>query len=192
MSSSELFEKINFKKAYRENRLGAANWVLANPETFEELLVYCFGKDKELAKKATWALEFIARDKLDMLYLHLDFFFDNLPHATGDGALRSVGFICELLCIEHYKKKNEVLGNSLTRKHKLIMTDCAFDWMITNQKVACQARAMTALYFLGTEQNWIHPELVQIIRQNMHQGSAGYKARGKNTLDLIKKFQSNL
>ena len=189
MASSELFDKINYKKAYRANRLGAANWVLDNPETFEELLGYCFGNDKELATKATWALEFIARDKLEMLYPFLDLFFENLPKATGDGVLRSVGLICELLCIEHYKKKSDVLGDVFTKQHKLIMTDCAFDWMITGQKVACQARAMTALYFLGTEQDWIHPELAQIIEQNIHQGSPGYKARGKATLELIRKFR---
>lgn len=185
MSSSELFDKVNYKKAYRVNRLGAANWVLANPETFEELLIYCFGNDKELATKATWALEFIARDKLEMLYPYLDLFFENLPNVEGDGILRSVGLICELLCIEHYKKKSEILGKYFTDKHKSVMTECAFDWMITNQKVACQARAMTALYFLGTEQDWIHPELTQIIQENMHQVSAGYKARGKSILNKI-------
>ena len=190
MSTSGLFEQINYKKAYRVNRLGAANWVLNNPETFEELLDFCFGEDKDLAKKATWALEFIARDKLEMLYPHLDYIFDNLPNAKGDGVLRSLGLICELLCIEHYKKKSQVLGNSFTDKHKLIMTDCTFDWMITNQKIACQARAMTALYFLGTEQVWIHPELKTIIESNIHQGSAGYKARGKHVLNLIAKTQN--
>lgn len=190
MSSSELFKKINYKKAYRVNRLGAANWVLANPETFEELLEYCFGDDKDIATKATWALEFIARDKLEMLYPHLDLFFESLPNTKGHGALRAVALICELLCIEHYKKKSKVLGNAFTERHKKIMTECAFDWMITNQKVACQARAMTALYFLGTEQDWIHPELKTILETNIHQGSAGYKARGRSVLDQITKTQN--
>jgi len=191
MSASGLFKQINYKKAYRINRLGAANWVLDNPETFEELLTYCFGADKELATKATWALEFIARKKLAVLYPYLDFFFTNLPKAEGHGAMRSAALICELLCIEHFKKRSKILGNAFTEKHKEIMTECAFDWMLTNQKVACQARAMTSLYFLGTEQDWIHPELAQIIQQNLHQGSAGYKSRGQATLDLILKFKSN-
>lgn len=127
MSSSELFEKINYKKAYRKNRLGAANWVLANPSTFEELLKYCFGEDQELATKATWALEFIARDRLEMLYPHLDLFIKNLPKTQGHGVLRSVSLICELLCIQHYKKKSEILGNALTKSHRETMTACAFD-----------------------------------------------------------------
>jgi hypothetical protein len=68
------------------------------------------------------------------------------------------------------------------------MTKYCFDWMLTNQKVACQARAMTNLYFLGTETAWIHPELKIIIQQNLPQGSAGYINRGQKTLELISKF----
>ena len=69
------------------------------------------------------------------------------------------------------------------------MTECCFDWLITDKKIACQARAMTALFHLGTEFEWIHPELQQIIEQNIHLGSAGYKARGKNTIKQIVTFQ---
>ena len=65
------------------------------------------------------------------------------------------------------------------------MAECCFDWLISDQKVACQVRAMTSLYYLGTEFNWIHPELKTIIEQNIHQGSAGYKARGKKIIQLI-------
>lgn len=187
--NSELFNKINYKKAYRKNRLEAALWVQANPETFEELLDYCFGKDLELATKATWALEFIARDNLKMLYPYLNKFFQNLPSVEGHGAIRSCALISELLCIEYYKTKNEQLRAIFTSEYKEILTECAFDWMISDQKVACQARAMTVLYFLGTEFEWIHPELKQIIEKNIHQGSAGYKSRGQHTLENIRNFR---
>jgi hypothetical protein len=36
MASSKLSDKINYKKAYRINRLGDAGRVLAKPETFSE------------------------------------------------------------------------------------------------------------------------------------------------------------
>jgi len=48
---------------------------------------------------------------------------------------------------------------------------------------------MTVLYFLGTEFEWIHPELEQIIEKNIHQGSAGYKSRGQHTLENIRNFR---
>jgi hypothetical protein len=187
---SELLQKISYDKAYRKNRLDAANWVLAHPETFKDLLEYSFVEDKVLAKKATWVLEFVCRDQLELLYPHLDYFFEQLPTAKGDGALRSVGLICELIAIQYYKIENKKVRNCLRQKHKEIMTECCFDWLITNQKVACQARAMLALYYLGTEIDWIHPELETILQKNIHQGSAGYKSRGSKILQKIARFRS--
>ncbi len=185
---SAVFEQINYKKAYRKNRLDAANWVLAHPETLQELLEFCFHEDNKLATKATWVLEFVCRKDISHIFPFLDYIFENLPTAKSDGQLRSFALICELLTLGYYKNTNKVYKNALTSQHKKIMTECCFDWMITDQKVACQARAMTALYFLGTETNWIHPELATIIQQNLAQGSAGYKSRGKKTLELILTF----
>lgn len=191
MSSSELFAQINYDKAYRKNRLSAAHWVLAHPETFGELLGYCFTEDQgDLSHKATWAMEFVCLEDLSMLFPHLDVFFGNLSRVKKDQSLRPLAHMCELLSIQYYHKKNPQLLTILSEKHKTIMTECAFDWLITDQKVACQVRAMTALYYLGTEFDWIHPELEQIIQQNIHHGSAGYKARGRNTLEKIAKFRS--
>jgi len=186
--NSELFQQINYDKAYRKNRLKAANWVLEHPEMLEELLEYCFHDDTKLATKATWVLEFVCREDISYIFPFLDYIFENLSNAKSDGQLRSFGLLCELLTIGYYKKKQEAFQAVLTPKHKEVMTECCFDWMITNQKVACQARAMTALYLLGTETAWIHPELAIIIQQNLPQGSAGYKNRGQKTLESISEF----
>ncbi|MFC7358555.1 adenylosuccinate lyase [Jejudonia soesokkakensis] len=189
MSSSGLLEHINYEKAYRINRLEAANWVLAHPETLPELVAYCFGKDKKIATKAAWVLEFVCRSKLSLLFPHLNTFIIQLPKAEGHGALRAVSLICELLMLDYYKNKNAKLQAILTSQHKTIITECCFDWMITNQKVACQARAMLALYLLGTEIDWIHPELQAILNQNIVKGSAGYKSRGGKILEKIHRFK---
>tara|TARA_R100000935_G_scaffold42923_1_gene65237 strand:- start:58002 stop:58592 length:591 start_codon:yes stop_codon:yes gene_type:complete len=183
--NSALFQQISYEKAYRENRLKAANWVLEHPETLEELLQFCFHEDTKLATKATWVLEFVCRKNIQLIFPYLDFIFEKLPAAKSDGQVRSFGLICELITIGYYQKKQKEYREALTQKHKEVMTECCFDWMITNQKVACQARAMTALYFLGTEAAWIHPELASIIQQNLSEGSAGYVNRGQKTLDLI-------
>lgn len=183
---SGLLQQISYEKAYRKNRLNAANWVLDHPETLDELLGYCFHEDNKLATKATWVLEFVCRKDLSLLFPYLDIIFENLPTAKGDGQLRSFGLICELLAIGYYKQNKPDYREALTLKHKEVMIECCFDWMLTNQKVACQARAMTALYFLGTETDWIHPELVMIIQQNLPQGSAGYINRGQKIVNKIK------
>jgi len=96
--------------------------------------------------------------------------------------------LCELLVLQYYKKKAPDLVALFLEKYKSEMIECSFDWLITDQKVACQVRAMTALYYLGTEFDWIHPELQQIIQQNIHSGSGAYKARGRSVLAQIAKF----
>ena len=64
----ELFEIINFDKAYRENRMNAAQWVLKNPDVFSELLVFAFKNDKEISHKANWVLEFVCLENIALLY----------------------------------------------------------------------------------------------------------------------------
>ncbi len=92
--------------------------------------------------------------------------------------------------VAYYKTKDPVIIKAILPKHKETITECCFDWMITDQKVACKVYSMLALYFLGTEFDWIHPELKTIIEANIYEGSAAYKARGKYTLAQIQKFTS--
>jgi hypothetical protein len=125
-----------------------------------------------------------------LLLPHLDIFFNTIPNIHKNQAVRPLAKICEKLMIATYKTKNEAIIKSITEAHKSIIIECCFDWLITQQKVACQVYSMLALYFLGTQYDWIHPELKTIINKNIHQGSAAYKARGKYVLQQIEKFKA--
>ncbi|MDC8003700.1 adenylosuccinate lyase [Aureisphaera galaxeae] len=185
---SGLLEQISYEKAYRENRMNGALWVLDHPETFRELLDYVFNdKQDELSHKAAWVMEFVFLKQPPILFPHLDYFFESIPKVKKDQSVRPLANLCEKLCLDYYKKRNPELRKLLTEEHKLQMTEFCFDWMITDQKVACQARAMICLYYLGTEYDWIHPELEQIIERNIHTGSAGYKNRGGKILAKIRR-----
>ncbi|WP_121907056.1 hypothetical protein [Ulvibacter antarcticus] len=96
-----------------------------------------------------------------------------------------------MIAITYFKKKDPKLRILLSKQHKEIMTECCFDWLITDQKVACEVYAMHSLYFLGTESDWILPELQTIIVANIHQRSPAYKARGKYVLEKIEKFNTS-
>lgn len=190
MSSSELLKYIDYPTALRKNRMRAAHWVLAHPDSLLELMDYCFYDSRgELSHKAAWVLEFVCLEDLSMLYPFLDVFFGRLPDVKKDQSVRALAHICEVLAIQHYKKEDPNLTEVFSEKHKTIMIECCLDWLISDQKVACQVRAMTALYYLGTEFDWIHPELKQIIEQHIHSGSAGYKARGRQTLEKIRNWR---
>ena len=190
MANSELKKQLSYHRAYRANRLKAAHWVIDHPSCIPELLRYCFEDRSELSYKAAWAFEFVFIEDPGYLYPYFDYFFEKLPLVKLDQIVRPMAHICERLCIRYYKKKDPELHKYLKEDHKLIMTECSFDWLITDQKVACQVRAMTCLVYLGTEYDWIHPELKQILQERIHTGSAGYKSRAKKTLEQIAKFNS--
>lgn len=181
----DLESVLDYGKAYRENRMRAAQWVLEHPESFPKLLEIGFSQYPEKAHKALWAFEFVCLERPEILYPHFDIFFSRLGHVTGDSSVRPLAHICEKIVIDYYKKKNSDVKKNFLKPHKEQLTEVCFDWLITDQKVACQARAMVCLYFLGTEFDWIHTELRAILERNLHQGSAGYKNRAEKILSKI-------
>lgn len=82
------------------------------------------------------------------------------------------------------KKKSDIIKH-LTKKHKEKITEVCFDWMISEEKVTVKAYSMNSLYFLGTEFDWIHPELKTIIERDYSSQSAGFKARSRHILIKI-------
>ena len=94
-----------------------------------------------------------------------------------------------MITVAYYKNKDSEIASVLKQTYKETIMTCCFAWLIINQKVACEVYAMSALYDLGTEINWIHPELKTIIEANIHQKSPAYNARVKHILEQITKFK---
>ena len=191
MISETLAEKLKYTNAHRHVRLDVAAWVLDRPKSIPYLLEYCFKINDDISYKATWILEFVCLENLELIYPFLDNFFENLPKVYKHQAVRPLAKICEMLAVTYYKEKDTKLINILTSNHKETMTTCCFDWLISNQRVACEVYAMSTLYHLGTEIDWIHTELKTIIESNIMESTAGYKSRGKQVLRLIEKFRYN-
>jgi hypothetical protein len=184
--TEELKQILDYPNARREYRMKAAQWVLSHPETFPDLLEYTFGPELEMSIRASWVLEFVCLERLDWLYPFLDRFFGSLASVTHESVLRPLSHLCERLCLAYYTKYDSALRQAFNQTHKDSLVECCFDWMREDHTVATQVRAMTCLYYLGTEIEWIHPELKQVIEERIHQGSAGSKNRGSKILDLIK------
>lgn len=188
-NSKILANKLDFPRAHRSTRLEVAHWVLDRPETFPDLLGYCFNSKLSFSHKAAWILELVCIENLTLLLPYLDDFFNNIPSIKKDQAIRPFCKICMILATAFYKKKDPQVIQYLKESHKTAMTEYCFDCLITNQKVAAEAYSMNALYLLGTEIDWIHSELKIILEQNMSIKSAAYQARGKITLMEIKKYR---
>lgn len=73
----------------------------------------------------------------------------------------------------------------INQKHKEQLINCCFDWLISNQKLAVEAYSMTVLYIIGKEFDWVHPELKNILLENIDSKSARYKARSLKLIKLM-------
>ena len=180
----DILQKIqNGKRIYRNE---AVLKILGNPDLFPYLVKETFNTNNILSVRASWVLEWICTHHgLELLIPHLDFFTQNLHILHFDGTLRTCAKICEHISIAYNSKKAHEIQNKLTKKQKDSIIEAGFDWLITPQKIAVKAYTMHTLYLFGTQTDWIHPALENIIKKDIIHQSKGCEARGKKILTLI-------
>ncbi len=175
--------------AARVNRLRAANYFLQNPDKFSDLLKLTFDMNFKLHYKAAWVLEFVLERHLDWILPFLDFYTKKIRLLKNQSAIRPTAKINKWIAIAYVKKKDKLFQDKLTNKHIELIIETGFDWMIGENKVAAQAYTMDTLYYFGSlafdNLNWVHPELKNIIQQNINIRSVAYKAHGKKILHLL-------
>ncbi|WP_296386462.1 adenylosuccinate lyase, partial [Winogradskyella sp.] len=177
---------LNYVNHSREKRLYYANMVIDNPELVTPLLEILFDVNDKISCRAAWVFEFMCGEKLEEIIPHLDFFTENISKVHLDSAVRPVAKICEYLINANYSKYNHAIKSHLSEIHKEKIIEACFDWMINDEKIAPKAYSMNSLYLLGTEYDWIHPELVIILERDFQIQSSGFKARARHILKKIK------
>lgn len=170
----------------RAKRAEFAQFILNHPESLPDLFEVCEKIDDEISCRASWGLEFLCKKNLNAILPHLDRLIRLAPNVYQHPAVRPIARIFEYLTEAYYKKKAEDVRLALTAQHREKMTEICFDWLITDQKVAPKAYSMTSLYLLGTEFDWVHPELKITLENNYHDNSAAYQARSRMILQKIK------
>lgn len=189
MTHQELYDQLNYVNHSREKRAYYAQLVINDPSLIPLIIEILFKVDDPISNRAGWLLEFVCKTDITTLFPYLDTFTEKMHTVHQDSAVRPVAKICEYLTLSYYKKKKPLTIKHLTSLHKERIIEAGFDWLITDQKVAVKAYTMTSLFWLGTEIDWIHPELYRIMEDGYHQGSAAYKARCRHMFEAIKKFK---
>ncbi|WP_298325307.1 adenylosuccinate lyase [uncultured Dokdonia sp.] len=187
MTLSELYNELAYVNHSREKRAYYAQLILNKPSLTELVIEILFMVDDARSPKAGWIAEFATKEDITIILPHLELFTTKMHTVYQDAALRPVSKICEELAISYFKIKNPQTRASLTKIQRERMVTSAFDWLITDQKVAVKAYSMTSLYYLGTEFNWIHEDLQRIMEENYMTSSAAYKARCKHITAWIKR-----
>ena len=187
MPAKTIIEQM--KTAARLNRLQAADYFLNHPEESKILLQLTFDPGYAYHYKAAWVVEFVASKKLDLILQHLDFFTGSLSLIKKDSAVRPIAKTTHLIVQKHFSKTQEDTGFLLNDKHIQSIITAAFDWLIGNFRVATKVHAMQIIFELGqlpATENWILPELKNILSENIFQQTAGYRSRAKKILKKLK------
>ena len=187
MTTDQLYQELNYVNHSREKRLYYANLVIDHPDLIPKLLEILFMVDDKISCRAAWVFEFMCGERLEASIPYLNDFTENIHKVHLDSAVRPVAKVCEYLIKAYYSKHPNNIKKALTPKHKEKIIEACFDWMINDEKIAPKAYAMNALYLLGQDEDWIHPELVMILERDYQMQSSGFKARARHILKKVKK-----
>ncbi|WP_276389882.1 hypothetical protein [Eudoraea chungangensis] len=105
MDISNLVPLIKSIDASRVKRQNLADIVIRNPSLMEPLMRIAFSEEGELANKACWIVEFVAKSDLNLLHAHLNIFTENLSGLKEDSSIRPMAKLCEILILSYFKKK---------------------------------------------------------------------------------------
>jgi len=186
LTTAQLYNELNYVNHSREKRLYYANLVISQPELIPELLTILFTVNDKISCRAAWVFEFMCNEKLDAIIPYLDRFTENIHKVHLDSAVRPVAKVCEYLVLAYYSKTDNAIKTALNSEHIEKIVESCFDWMINDEKIAPKAYAMNALFLLGKDIDWIHPELVLILEKDYQMQSSGFKARARHILKKIK------
>lgn len=186
MTLNELYLELSSITASRKDRLKYANLVLNNETLLPKLLEISFMVHDKTSCRAAWVLEFVCEKKLEALTPFLNIFTGQIGKLHLESALRPMAKICYFIALKHHLNQQNNLKNALNTLQKEQIIEVCFDWLIGNQKIATKAYAMDTLYLLGRDYPWVHTQLVQILEQDFHTQSAGYKVRAKRILKKLK------
>ncbi|MRH99923.1 adenylosuccinate lyase [Kriegella sp. EG-1] len=186
MTKADLIIKLDYVNHTREKRGKMSELVLMTPELIPLLLEVAFENNNHISDKAIWITEYTIKQNVTLLLPHLNIFTKNLNKITREKGIRPIAKMCEILLLDYYSKKETLSKKAIKNIHlKRLYTAC-FDWLIGAHNVAPKAHAMTCLYLLGLDYEWIHNELKLVLEQNYANGSAAYKARARMVLAKIK------
>ncbi|WP_370391306.1 adenylosuccinate lyase [uncultured Winogradskyella sp.] len=185
MTTDQFYEHLKNVNATRTKRLECADLILNNPELFKPLMKLIFKENTALSHKAAWVFEFVCAQDLGLLEQHLNDFTTSLMKVKDDSAIRPVAKVCLFLVENNYRQNPCTRDSVLNDDHKEAITEACFNWLITKGKVAPKAYAMTCLYLLGKDFDWIHPELRLVLEKDYAQQSAGYKAKARHIMEAL-------
>lgn len=185
MTEEQLQDRLRSGRLSKTQIDGLVAVLEKRPELTKKLLWEVFGEDKGDSFNASWAFDHLMRKKLVYLLPHMEEFANGLPKMTSESCVRPMAHVCQMFAETYFKNKEGVFKENVTIEQLERITAICFDWLIGEHKTAAKVFAMTSLFHLGTQFDWVHTELKSVLEETIAKGSAAYKNRAKKTLDKL-------
>ena len=185
MTGLHLFKELQSLKAYKKDREYLGTAAVKN-NLLPELIEYARASSS-VSHQACWCLEqsFLNHEKECYPFLsEITALFIEPINYSGMRSLVKIASIC---CKKYYSPRTHELKKILLRSSREHMLEGCFRTIIEHSgKTANQAFAARALFELGKEFKWVHPELRNKIIQILNRDpTSGFRACGKDVLEKI-------
>lgn len=171
--------------ASRDSREFLRDWTLREPHRIGELLEMALEVNNKNHHKACWILEIVAEADIGLIRPQLDAFCSGLPRWNHPGAERAGARISLFLADAHVRKRKEGI-DFLTPQQFEKLVENAFDRMAsTDTFVAAKSLLMRALYKFGQLDDWILPELKDMLERDFASHSVAYQAGAREVLGWL-------
>lgn len=184
---TQLIERLKLVNATRHERTKLAAEIGNDTCSIEMLIELMVSSRAETAVRAAWILEWICRENSKPILHLLGKFANALEKIKPDGGIRAAAKICEIT-VSTYEKKSDGV-RPLESEIKNLMVVACFRWLIGDYSIAAKTHSMQVLCSLAKQDDWISNELQAVLIQNYPNASAGYQARARKVLTLLKKSQ---
>lgn len=185
MTKQELHIALNSGRLSKNAIDPLVHTLKKHPKLVCTLLDEIAEEDKNGTFNASWVFDHLMRKKLEYLLPYIEEFTTTIKNLHSESCIRPMAHVCEMLCIAYFKKKKTDFVEKIEKHHLEQITECCFDWLIGNHKIAAKVFAMTNLFYLGELFDWVRPELKLVLEETIAKGTAGYKNRSKKTLDAL-------
>ncbi|MBS9463855.1 hypothetical protein KIM67_15650 [Flagellimonas sp. 389] len=188
MTEKQLHIVLNSGRLSKQQIIEIVEKLVMQPELTYPLLLEVLEQDKKDSFNASWVFDHLMRKKLEFLLPHYETFINGLAELKSESIIRPMAHVCELSMEKYFKKKGSRFREHISDELLERIMTINFDWLIGDYKVATKAFAMSSLFYLGTNYDWIHPELKIILEQNIHGATPGYRSKASKILAALKKL----
>ncbi len=166
-----------------KDRQSAGKQIVLHPQLLEYSLYFINNSSNpELITNSAYAVDQALRTNIGMLRPYKSLFFEAFGKLRGHTEKRIFAKIFELISEAHLKN-----NFPLKPEESKLLVAQAFDWLISDEKVAVKAFAMQCIFNLRNTESWIKMELLAQLELQFPDASPAFQARAKHLLKKLKK-----